>query len=465
MMDAKASGGGRNPAPETKDAQGETKPPKSGTKTKKNDPPGVDEIRPPKRKPAGRVAATSLRTTADLARDPENPRDIEPANLTGLQSSTQDYGDLGGITFNLQTGQLVTGHQRLETLERAAGGPCQIVISPDLADGHILTANGERFALRLVDWPMDRQRSANLAANNPHLAGHFSNRLQPQLEDIRARSEAMFKSLRLDRLAKPVPRPGKGGDDAVPEVPPVARTKTGNLYRLGDHRLLCGDVRVPVVCARLMDGKPADLLLTDPPYCSGGFQEAQRGAGTWGNIAADNLSTRGYQNLITAVLTNIRPASGYLFTDWRMWTTLCDISEEAGLAVRQMIVWDKGNPGLGSLWRPQHELILYGSRSSSARTPKEVTLGNVIQASRTGNDLHYTQKPVDLMVKILENDAKGPRKDRPITIDPFAGSGTTLMACEQLGRPCYAAEIEPRIVDVIVDRWEAYTGKKAEVVQ
>lgn len=441
--------------PETTPPGNETKPPESETPK-------------PGRKRAGRLpsrpgrGAGPIRTLSDLAHDPDNPRDIEPEALEGLKVSLSEFGDLSGIVFNVRTGQLIAGHQRRDGLLQKFG---DLPLQREGDRAFMVTPDGKRFDVRLVDWDVATQRAANFAANNPHIAGHFTPAAQGQLEDIRTRTAALFKSLRLDRLAKKTPRKGRAADDDVPPIPAKAKTKPGDLYQLGRHRLLCGDCKVPGDVARLMDGvEPPGLLLTDPPYCSGGFQEAQRGAGTWGDIAADNLSTRGYQVLIKTMLENLRIPAAYLFTDWRMWITLSDLSEAAGLAVRQMIVWDKGQPGLGALWRPQHELILFGSRGVNPRTPGESTLGNVIQCARTGNEHHYTEKPVDLLVKILENDEKGDREACPV-VDTFAGSGPTLLACEKLDRPCYALEVEPRHCDVIVTRWEAFTGHKAKLVR
>ena len=223
------------------------------------------------------------------------------------------------------------------------------------------------------------------------------------------------------------------------------------------------------------DGVP--LLMSDPPYCSGGFQEAGRSAGTWGNIAADNLSTRGFIALLTQALRAWRPQVAYLFTDWRMWIPLYDIVESCGLAVRSMIVWNKGTPGMGALWRTQHELVMFASRARDKRIKGRPAIGNVldgvpaldatestvIDADRTGNRLHYTEKPVALLEALLAGDAESGRGDG-VVLDVFAGSGTTLIAAEKQHRSAVLVEVEPKFCQVIIDRWEAFTGQKAEKV-
>lgn len=277
-----------------------------------------------------------------------------------------------------------------------------------------------------------------------------------------------------------VPDPPRSHPD---HAPALRRTdiRPGHIFDLGRHTLACGNGGSPELAASLLDGKKALLAMSDPPYCSGGFQEAGRSAGTWGDIAADNLSSRGFTALIRGVLEAWRPQTAYFFTDWRMWIALHDIVEAQGLAARSMIVWDKGTPGLGSLWRPQHELVLFASRETNKRAKGRAAKANVIagmpalgsaereaqdaqaaivNGKRTGNKLHYTEKPVSVLERLLEGDEAHPR-GRCDVVDFFAGSGTTLMAAEARGRRCIAVEVEPKFCQVIIDRFEATTSQKA----
>ncbi|MGE3276741.1 MAG: DNA modification methylase [Vicinamibacterales bacterium] len=276
------------------------------------------------------------------------------------------------------------------------------------------------------------------------------------------------------------PRPGaKHTDrDVAPEMRPTA-IRPGQIFALGRHRLVCGDCRDPELAAKLIAGA-TPLIVSDPPYCSGSFQEAGKGAGTWGDIASENLSTRGFQTLITKTLEAWRPQSVYFFTDWKMWIPLYDLVEGAGLPIRSMIVWNKGTPGLGAVWRTQHELVQFATRARNAKRPGVGTRGNVIDipaldaqerqaedvsavvgAGRTGNHLHYTEKPVDLLDVILAND-EATARGACVVVDPFAGSGTTLIAADGRDRTCIAVEVEPKFCQVVIDRWEALTGGKAE---
>jgi DNA modification methylase len=191
--------------------------------------------------------------------------------------------------------------------------------------------------------------------------------------------------------------------------------------------------------------------LTDPPYSSGGFQEAGRAAGSIGKMGAltsadtiggDTLSTRGYMNLMRDVLRHSRNAAEIgVFTDWRMWINTSDALEYAGLTMRAMIVWSKGNNGIGRPWRNQHELIAFAmrNRSNKERVAKH---GNVIDCARSGNEYHPTEKPLELLTKIVDNMVGD------VVVDPFAGSGGVLRAAKTLGRQAVGIDIEERYCDI-----------------
>lgn len=250
-------------------------------------------------------------------------------------------------------------------------------------------------------------------------------------------------------------------EDEVPETPAESKSKRGDIWQLGRHRLMCGDSTSKEMVSALFEGVQPFCIVTDPPYCSGGFQEAGKKSGSIGTrsdlmIANDTLSTRGYMALIKSVIEAAGSIGiAYLFTDWRMWVNLFDCMESSGFGVRNMIVWDKGTPGMGVGWRSQHELCMMASRSAQKFNPHKAQ-GNVIKCQRTGNINHPTEKPVELMAKII--DVTDFADD---IYDPFSGSGTTLIACEQIGKTCYAMELDPHYCDVVIKRWEDFTGQKA----
>lgn len=237
--------------------------------------------------------------------------------------------------------------------------------------------------------------------------------------------------------------------------------KSGDLWQLGDHRLVCGDCTDPAVVERVMGEDGVDAMLTDPPYCSGGFQESGKASGSVGTrgtemIVRDTLSTRGYIALMRRTLDLCGAGVVYIFTDWRMWINLFDVVEEKGFGVRNMIVWDKGSPGMGAGWRMQHELIMCGIRVKSPFNPKKAQ-GNVIQASRTGNKNHATEKPIDLLETIISvNDLAN------IYFDPFCGSGSTVIAVERSGKQCRAIEISEAYCAVALQRFLDTTSVQPE---
>lgn len=207
-----------------------------------------------------------------------------------------------------------------------------------------------------------------------------------------------------------------------------------------------GDCRE--VLPGITDG--VELLVTDPPYSSGGMQESAKSGGSIGTrssetIAYDNLSTRGYVRLMREVLRWCNQADEvFLFTDWRMWIESFDAVEAAGWRIRNMLVWDKVTMGMGMPWRNQHELIVYGKRQPA--TILDGKLGNVLRCKRSGNQNHPTEKPVDLMSTLIGNTNAG------LVLDPFMGSGTTLRAAKNLGREAIGVELDERYCEIAAKR-------------
>lgn len=192
----------------------------------------------------------------------------------------------------------------------------------------------------------------------------------------------------------------------------------------------------------------------DPPYSSGGFQEAGRSAGSIGkmgvtsaddSISFDRLSTRGYALLLRDALRFSRRCSELaVFTDWRMWTATTDAIEYAGYQVRAMVVWAKPKNGIGRPWLNCHELIAFGMRGSADKDRPGIA--NVIDGNRSGNAWHPTEKPLSVMTRLVGNMAPG------VVVDPFSGSGTTLVAAKGLGRRAVGIEIEERYCEIAAKR-------------
>jgi DNA modification methylase len=347
------------------------------------------------------------------------------------------------------------------------------------ADGIIIAGHGRVLAARAIglshvpclrlDYLTDTQKRAYIIADNRLAlnAGWDETILGIELADLQALdfdieltgfSDAEFgELLNIDTVQKERCHP-----DELPEKEEAAVSKRGDIWVLGKHRVMCGDATISSDVNAVLAGVTVDIVCTDPPYCSGGFQESGKSAGSVGSAAPhkkitnDRLSTRGYQALLKTAFSNLAAQYLYAFTDWRMWIYLFDIVESSGYGVRSMIVWDKGTPGMGRGWRSQHELIMWGCQKTPPFSKHASGAGNVLHEKRTGNIHHTTEKPVDIIESLLSNTPFA-----NVVADPFNGSGTTLIACERLGRIYRGIELDPLYVDTTVRRWQQYTGKKA----
>jgi DNA modification methylase len=372
----------------------------------------------------------------DLKPNPRNARTHSAAQIEAVVRSIREFGFTVPVLIG-SDGVILAGHARV-----------QAALSMGL---------GEVPVIELAHLSPAQRRAYTLADNALALqSGWDTDLLKLELGDLKLEgfdlSLTGFSDIELSGFLDKTT--GRAGPDEVPEPLPTVITRRGDVWQMDKHRLVCGD------SISAENGATVDMILTDPPYCSGGFQEAGKSAGSVGTrgtamIANDTLSTRGYMALMRAVLPNFNAGVVYAFTDWRMWINLFDVVESSGFGVRNMIVWDKGTPGMGAGWRMQHELIMCGVRVKSPFNPKKAQ-GNVITCKRTGNILHATEKPVELLTSIIEVT------DMARTIaDPFCGSGSTIIAAEMTGRVCHGVELTTAYCDTTVRRWERFTGKQA----
>lgn len=389
----------------------------------------------------GRAPAIKYRAPGDLRPLEGNARAHPPEQLEALARSIRSFGFNAPILID-RTGRVVAGHARLEVAHRLGLERVPVVelehLTPDQARAYAIADN--RIA-ELAEW--DEELLLR------ELRAIEANGLELPAVGFDARELA-----RLERELAPAQDNAPAGDEPSPgkviDTGPAVSRK-GDLWTFGRHRYLVADARHAKNVKRVAEGETPDLMVSDPPYCSDGFQEAGKSAGSWGTIAADNLSSRGYARLITGVLEAITPAAAYLFTDWRMWIELHGITESSGLACRAMLVWDKGAAGLGALWRPTHELIMFAARKTNPREKGVAGLGNVLHFPRTGNRLHYTEKPVALLEAILRGNAVASKATR--VIDAFAGSAPIMVAAERCDFTAYCLDVEPKCADAAITRW------------
>jgi DNA modification methylase len=246
-------------------------------------------------------------------------------------------------------------------------------------------------------------------------------------------------------------------EDEVGEVPAEPKTKLGDAYKLGRHRLMCGDSTSIDAVETLMAGAKADMVFTDPPYGVAYQSNMRTKSDKFAVIENDDTFLTEWIQVLPIV------SAGWVFiwTTWKVLGKWLEISDPIG-TMTNMIVWDKGGGGIGDLektFSTDYEIALVFNRGA-AITGKR--LGSVwsIGKDRAIEYVHPTQKPVELGVTALENCTNS----NAAVLDLFGGSGSTLIAAEKSKRRAFLMELDPKYCDVIVARWEKYTGKKAELV-
>ena len=250
-------------------------------------------------------------------------------------------------------------------------------------------------------------------------------------------------------------------DEKLPEEP---KSKLGQLYKLGHHRLMCGDSTKPEDVKKLVGGVQCDLLLTDPPY-NVGYEGKQKSKMTIKNDRQeDDEFYKFLFKAFSAAKDNLKQGSSfYIWYASSEAANFNNAANNAGLSVREELIWEKNNLVMGRQdYQWKHEPCLYGWVEGGSHSwysdRKQTTVMHFDKPQRA--DLHPTMKPVALFDYQIKNSTKS----GDVVLDLFGGSGTTIMACEQDGRNACVMEYDPKYVDVIIKRWEDFTGEKAELI-
>ena len=270
-----------------------------------------------------------------------------------------------------------------------------------------------------------------------------------------------FDVIDLAKLMPPDPKIGLIGEDEAPSLPAVPTSAPGDVWLLGEHRLMCGDSTSVADVERLMDGYKADLIITDPPY----NVAYEGGTGDKLTIQNDSMSAaQFYEFLLNAYLAMFAVAKDgagiYVFHADSEGMNFRKAMLDAGFKLAQCCVWVKQSLVLGRQdYHWQHEPVLYGWKPNGAHRwygdRKQTTVWQFDRPSR--NDVHPTMKPIALIEYPLCNSSRG----GDIVLDLFGGSGSTLIACEKHSRSARLMELDPKYCDVIVQRWQEFTGKAA----
>ena len=438
---------------------------------------------------------------------PYNPRkDLQPGDpeYEKLKRSIQEFGLVDPLVWNERTGNLVGGHQRLKIMQEMGE-----------TEAHV----------SVVDLDDEREKALNIALNK--ISGDWN---LPLLKDLLEELDAGvldveitgFDIDEIEGLMTQFHDPNKVKEDEAPPPPEEPITKPGDLWLLGRHRLLCGDATIITDVERLMGGKKADMVFTDPPYNVNYGEKAsmlndyQKGHRNTSSIKNDNMKKDDFLRFLIDSFKSIYVAlcPGGAFYICHAESTGLEFRKavlEAGFLLKQCIIWAKNSLVIGRQdYQWKHEPILYGWKPGAAHrwyggrknttviednaqvviekqddhaiihlslglqqlaikvSDYEVifdgddnltTVWRIEKPQR--NDVHPTMKPVGLCARAIGNSSK----PGEIVLDVFGGSGSTLIAAEQLNRTCYMMELDPIYCDVIIKRWENFTGQKAVLAE
>ena len=387
----------------------------------------------------------------------KNSRTHSDAQVAQIAASIKEFGWTNPILVDGDNG-IIAGHGRLLAARKLGFKEVPTIELKDLTE---------------------TQKKAYIIADNRLAlnAGWDNEMLTIELNDLLADGFALevlgFDPKELNALLEPEVVQGLTDEDAVPDVPEEPKTKLGDIYQLGNHRLMCGDSTSIDAVDKLMGGQRADLVFTDPPYgmsYGGGRAQGNHSLNKQGGVlvkahgmilgddkTGNDLIALIRDALLSAKMVSKSGASFYICFPWRTYSEFEAAMEECGLTASACIVWDKKSIGLGNAnYRPQHEFIFYckGGVWYGDKAQSDVWS---LSRGATGKYVHPTQKPVELIELALKNSSKG----GDTVVDVFGGSGSTLIACEKLNRYAKLMELDPKYCDVIVKRWEDFTGKKA----
>lgn len=376
-----------------------------------------------------------------------NARTHSPEQIDQIAASIKEFGFVNPILVD-ERGVIVAGHGRLAAAHKLGMSQVPVIYLKHLTET-------QRRGLIIAD---------NRIAMN---AGWDEELLKVELEALQIEDFDLdllgFDPTEIDNILFSDEEDTSEEDEAVPELPEVPISKPGDVWILGDHRVLCGDATLPADIEKLMNGQLADMVFTDPPYnVDYGNTAKDKIRGKSRTIMNDNLGAAFGQFLLDSVTNMLAVTKGalYICMSTREIPTLHDAFEKAGGKWSDYLVWAKHMFTMGgSDYQRQYEPILYGWKQGNdhywcgARDQGNVWF--IKKPSR--NTLHPTMKPIELVERALKNSSKS----HDIVLDSFGGSGSTLIACEKLGRQCRMLELDPKYVDVIVKRWEDFTGKTA----
>lgn len=370
-----------------------------------------------------------------LVSDPNNARKHDDKNLEAIKGSLTQFGQRKPIVIGAGN-VVIAGNGTLAAAKSLGWSEIEVVRVPE-------------------DWTPDQAKAFALADNRTaELAEWDEQVLAAQVLEL---SEAGFAvaEFGFEAIEPPVDLESISEDDAPP-LPDEPVSKVGDIYQLGNHRVMCGDSTDIASVQRLMDGTKASLVFTDPPY----GVEYQSNMRTKSDKFAVLQNDDKFLD-VTPVIDEFSTGWVFIWTSWKVQTTWIDMFSAYGYPTN-IVIWHKHGGGIGDLkktFSSDYEVALVWHRGAEL-TGKRI--GSVWTINKDGATtyLHPTQKPVALGAEAIDKTTNA----GATVLDLFGGSGSTLIACEQTNRTARIMELDPKYVDVIIKRWENLTGQKAELV-
>lgn len=359
-----------------------------------------------------------------------NSRTHSDDQVNQVASSIKEFGFTNPVLID-SDGGIIAGHGRVMAAKKLG-----LEEVPCIELSHLTEAQKKAYVIA------DNQLALN--------SGWDMDMLKLELESLNEMEFDIdllgFDDEFLDGLLEDEPVDGLTDEDDCPEPPETPVSVLGDIWQLGDHRLMCGDSTSIDQVDKLMEGKKVDILFTDPPY-----NVAFNGrSGNHDVIKNDNLSDGEFNAFIDDVIQTVKtinPPVYYIWCNWKFYGIL-----QGQLDYKSCIVWAKNVFGMGSGYRHQHEFCLYNGKIDG-HIKNESDLWEI---KKDREYVHPTQKPVALSVRAFSNHIKS-----KVALDLFGGSGSTLIGAEETGRQAHLMELDEKYVDVIINRWQDFTGKEA----